>query len=164
MRIIPQSGPLHLGKGSISEFLCSAGILKIPLWGSEFYTIAGPADIIGQVLLAPGRGLTKQHRRLAEAHPIISCSIRADAEPWRAAPSADEFHPITLRWGIYSANKIAIWSAPFPQFAEEVGMWSERAVDEGARFRTIIETTAARAADWANVVRKWKRRATEVQF
>src|SRR5262249_28057175 len=156
MRNTPHSRPFNLGRGSISQRLCSAGILKIPQWGAEFYTLAGAANIVAKVFLAPGGGLSKRHRRLAEAHPIVSCTIRADVEPWRAAPSPDEFDRVTLRWAIYGASRIAIWSAPFPQFVEEVGMWSERAVEEGARFRTTIETTAARAPDWANIVRRWK--------
>jgi hypothetical protein len=131
----------------------------IPHWGAEFYTICGEAKTLAKVLLAPGDGLSRHHRRLAEAHPLVKCSVRADWEAWRPAPPPDAFHRVTLRWAIENASHIVIWSAPFPEYAEEVGNWHDKAIQEDARFVVTIETTPGRANEWISLVQRWKRRS-----
>ena len=131
----------------------------LPESGAEFYTFAGEANILATVILAPGGGLSKRHRKLAMAHPLVSFNVRGD---WQRAPSPADFDPITLRWGISNASDIAVWSAPFPQFADDFAEWRDAAA--GARFVMTIETTIERAAEWADLVRRWKRRAASVRF
>jgi hypothetical protein len=136
------------------------GIFTIPQSGCSFATIAGEANTVAQVILAPGDGLGKYHRRLAEAHPVVMCAVRGDLEP-PAAP--DAFHRTTLRWALYSADYIAIWSAPFPEFYDDVGRAGMQAVDDGRWFLVTIETTAERAPEWAAFVQRWKRKTTPVR-
>jgi hypothetical protein len=131
--------------------------INIPQCGAELYTLAGEAKPVAAVLLAPGGGLTKRHRRLAEAHDVVSCSIRADLEN---SPSPDAFDRITLRWAIYSADLIALWSAPFPQRADRLRRDYFQAVETGARFLTIIETNERCEPAWTAFIQRWKRKAT----
>jgi hypothetical protein len=135
--------------------------LLVPESGASFSTISGEARTIAQVFLAPGDGLSRRHRNLALAHPLVSFHVRGD---WQRAPSPAAFHPITLRWGLYNSDNIAVWSAPFPQFADDVGEWGIAAANAGSRFTTIIETTIEQAAAWATVVRRWRRRSAALRF
>ena len=139
------------------------GIIAIPQTGAAIYTMAGPAKTLAAILIAPGAGLSRRHRRLAEAHPLVSCSIRGDSETGRSAPAPDDFHQITLRWAIFGANRISIWSAPFPQCADDHARWGIGAANDGARFVTTIETTEERAAEWSALVDRWKRKTAIVR-
>ena len=133
----------------------------LPESGAFFATIAGEAKTIAQVLLAPGDGLSSYHRDLALEHSLVSFSVRGD---WERAPAPADFHRATLRWAINNATDIAVWSAPFPQFKDDVVLWGETAVNNGARFLLKIETTAQRAAEWAALVRRWKKPAASIRF
>lgn len=117
--------------------------------------------MLAQVFLSPGDGLSRYHRRLAEAHPLVSCAVRGDPGG-RPAPLPDHFHRTTLQWIIYSADHIAIWSAPYPQRRDDLWRWGTDAVNAGGRFSTTIETTEARAPEWAVLVERWKRKACPV--
>jgi hypothetical protein len=135
--------------------------LLIPESGASFSTIAGEAKTIAKVFLAPGDGLSRRHRNLALLHPRVIFTVRGD---WQRAPSPKDFHQVTLRWGIDNADSIAIWSAPFPAFSDAFTEWRLTAVDTGARFVSMIETTIDRAAEWAALVWRWKRRSVSIQF
>jgi hypothetical protein len=137
-----------------------SGLVRIPQSGPAFYTFAGEKSV-ATILLAPGEGLSKKWRRFAEKHEIISCAVRADFE---SAPPPEAFHQITLRWAIYSADCITIWSAPFPQFARDFRQDGFQAVENGARFLTTIETNELRAPEWAASIQRWKRKATHVRI
>jgi hypothetical protein len=139
---------------SARELLYSA---LIPQSGAELFTISGEARTLASVLLAPGDGLSDHHRRLAEAHPVVEYSVRADYGTSRPSPSPDAFHHGTLQWAIGGATHIVIWSAPYPQHADEVAMWGMRAVEDGARFVTTVETTPERSHEWMELVQRWKR-------
>ena len=135
-----------------------SGIIEIPQSGAEFYTLAGEAKTVAQIFLAPGGGLSRYHRQLAEAHPFVSCNLRGDSDVRWPAPSPEDFHQATLRWAIRGADYIAIWSATYPQCADDVGRWGVGAADEGAHFVTTIETNEDRAPEWAALIERWKRK------
>lgn len=141
-----------------------SGIIEIPQSGAEFYTLAGEAKTVAQIFLAPGAGLSRYHRELAEAHPFVSCSLRGDPEGARPAPSPEEFHQATLRWAIRGADRIAVWSATYPQCADDFGRWGVGAANAGARFITTIETTEDRAPEWVALVARWKRKSCAVEM
>lgn len=141
--------------------LHAAYALLIPQSGAFFATIAGGAKTIAQVFLAPGGGLSGKHRKFALSHPYISFNVRGD---WQRAPSPEDFSSTTLRWGIKNSNAIAIWSAKFPKFSDDVFEWGVEAINSGARFVTIIETVAERAAEWAAFVRRWKQAGASLRF
>lgn len=140
-----------------------SGIIEIPQFGAEFYTLAGEAKTLAIVLLAPGDGLSRNHHRLAEAHPLVMCSILGDPEGG-AAPLPEQFHQVTLRWALCNADKIAIWSAPFPQRGDDVARWGIDVANAGAHFVTTIQTSEERAAEWVALIERWKRKATPVQI
>lgn len=141
-----------------------SGIIEIPQSGAEFYTLAGEAKTVAQVFLAPGGGLSLYHRQLAESHPFVSCSLRGDAEAGRPAPSPEDFHQATLRWAVRGADHIAIWSATYPQCADDFGRWGVGTANDGARFITTIETTEERATEWAALAARWKRKSCTVKM
>jgi len=138
--------------------------LLVPQSGAFFGTMSGEAKTVATILLAPGGGLSSYQRGRALAHPFVSCSVRGDSETWRPAPSPDDFNRTTLLWAIDNASGIAIWSAPFPQFADDVARWGIDAANSGARFILTIETAAGRVAEWAALARRWKRRAASLRF
>jgi hypothetical protein len=138
-----------------------SGILDIPQSGARLYSLAGNAKTVASVLLAPGNGLNKQSRRLAEAHEFVGCTVCADL----GRPiSPEDFHKTTLCWAIYRADFIALWPAYFPQRADELRRDFFQAVEAGARFVTIIETDERCASAWAAFVQHWKQKATLVRF
>jgi hypothetical protein len=133
----------------------------VPQSGAFFGTMIGEAKTIATILLSPGGGLSREDRKFALAYPLVSGSVRGDLQH---APSPGDFHQATLRWMIDNASDIAVWSAPFPQFADDVAEWGIAAASNGARFTLTIETVAEKAAEWADLVRRWKRRAASVRF
>jgi hypothetical protein len=94
-----------------------------PQSGAQFRTIATDEKTVAAVFLAPGDGLSNAPRRMAEAHPFVHCSVRGDPDGVGVAALPDQFHKTTLRWMIDRADKIAIWSAPYPQRADDVREW-----------------------------------------
>jgi hypothetical protein len=116
--------------------------------------------ILGAVIVAPGAGLPKHKRQLAEAHPTVRCTIRADRTP---APEPPAFHRATVKWAIQNADRIAIWSAPFPDLAEEFLQSGIAATSAGARFRLTIECNQENAAEWIAFVERLRRKATPVR-
>jgi hypothetical protein len=132
----------------------------VPEEGARLYTITGPAKTFAKILLAPGEGLDRGMRRRAEAHPLVTCDVRGDRGISLPAPSPEEFHGVTLRWALRKAEYIAVWSAPFPQLADEYAREALAVANAGARFMTLIETTPDRAAEWLAVVKQWKRRSS----
>jgi hypothetical protein len=133
----------------------------LPESGAFFGTLAGEAKTIAQIFLALGDGLSGHNRRLALAHPCVSFNVRGD---WTRAPSPADFDRATLRWGIGNATDIAVWSAPFPQFADDVARWGIDAADGDGRFVTIIDTVPERAAEWSALVRRWKKPTASLRF
>jgi hypothetical protein len=119
----------------------------------------GEEKPLAQVLLAPGEGLSRYHRKLAAAHPVVSCIVRGDRRP-TPAPSA--FHQPTLRWAIRSADHIKVWSAPFPEACEDVKRCDKAAADAGCRFRTLIETNEEGEAEWLQLIERWRKRSTPI--
>jgi hypothetical protein len=137
-----------------------SGIIDIPQSGARLYSLVGNAKTVASILLAPGDGLNRKRRRFAETHDFIGCTVRADL----GRPiSLDAFHRTTLRWAIYSADLIQVWSAPFPQRADDLRRDSLAALDGGARFQTTIETTEQDAPDWLRFIKRWKRKATPIR-
>jgi hypothetical protein len=135
--------------------------LIVPESGAALITMAGECKTIAKVFLAPGDGLSRSHRSLALAHPQVIFTVRGD---YKRAPSPKDFHQVTLRWGIDNADSIGIWSAPYPECSDAFTEWRIAADNAGARFVTIIETTIDRAAEWAALVRRWKRRSASLRF
>ena len=113
--------------------------------------------MLALVLLAPGDGLSNAHRRMAEAHPFVECSVRSGLEDLAAHP--DQFHKSTLRWMIERADKLAIWSAPYPRRADDVREWWGIRV----HFGTLVETTEDRVAEWVAFINRWKRKTCSVE-
>jgi hypothetical protein len=137
-----------------------SGIIEIPQSGVRLYSLVGKAKTVASILLAPGDGLNRRRRRFAESHEFIGCTVRADL----GRPiSPDAFHQTTLRWALYSADLIEVWSAPFPQLADDLCRASLAAVDAGSRFLTTIETTERDAPAWLRYVERWKRKGTPVR-
>jgi hypothetical protein len=137
--------------------------LLVPASGASLNTIVGEAKTIAQVLLAPGAGLSKRHRdfALAPPHDLVSAAVRGD---WERAPSPGAFHQATLRWAVKNAVHITVWSAVYPHFADDIARCDIDAANNGARFLLRIETVAEKAAEWADIVRRWKRPAASVRF
>jgi len=95
----------------------------------------------------------------------VMCTVRGDpGSIFLPAPSPGQFDEATLRWAIRSADEIAIWSAPFPELADEYAQWSVEAADRGARCITTIETTPDRASEWRHVADAWKPRKTRIRL
>jgi hypothetical protein len=140
-----------------------SGIIEIPQFGAEFYTLVGEAKTVAQIFLASGGGLNRHHRRLAAAHPFVLCNVRGDSETGLPARLPAAFNQTTLRWAVYSADRIAIWCAPFPQRADDVGRWGVEEANAGARFITTIETAKGRAPEWVAFVERWKRKTCRVK-
>src|ERR1700733_13954309 len=107
MQSLPYEGP------SVPELMHA--LVPPPQSGAQFRTICGAAQTLAMVLLAPGAGLNRAHRRMAEAHPLVRCSVRGDPEGNGLAALPEHFHQVTLRWMIDSADRIAVWSAPYPE-------------------------------------------------
>src|SRR5271156_2552716 len=141
-----------------------SAIVPPPQSGAQLRTIVGEAKTLAAVLLAPGAGLNRYHRRMAEAHPLVQCSVRGDPEGIGLAPLPEHFDQTTLRWTIDNADHIAIWSAPYPQRCDDVWRWGIGVVNAGARFVTTIETNEDRAPEWADLVERWKRKACPVEL
>lgn len=120
--------------------------------------------MLAVVLLAPGGGLSRAQRRMAEALPRVECTLRGYPDGAESAPLPEHFHETTLRWTILSADKIAIWSAPHPQLIDDVALWNISAVNAGSRFITTIATTEERAPEWAALIERWKRKSTPVEL
>jgi hypothetical protein len=151
---LPHEGPSYLDVVN--------ALVPPPQSGAQFRTIVGEAKTLAVVFLAPGDGLNRAHRRMAEAHPLVQCSVRGDPDGIGLAALPEHFHEITLRWMIHSADNIAIWSATYPQCADDVGRWGVGAANEGAHFVTTIETNEDRAPEWAALVARWKRKSCRV--
>jgi hypothetical protein len=153
---LPHEGPSYLDVVN--------ALVPPPQSGAQFRTIVGEAKTLAVVFLAPGGGLSRYHRRLAEAHPLVQCSVRGDPDGIGLAALPEHFHEITLRWMIRQADNIVIWSAPYPQCADDVGRWGVGAANEGAHFVTTIETNEDRAPEWAALVARWKRKSCPVKM
>ena len=137
-----------------------SGIIEIPQSGARLYSLVGNEKTVASILLAPGDGLNRKRRRFAERHEFIGCTVRADLG-WPISP--DAFHQTTLRWALYSADLVQIWSAPFPQRADDLGCDILAAVEAGSRFHTTSETTERDAPDWYRFIQRWKRTGTPVR-
>jgi hypothetical protein len=146
----------------ISPAAAMLGALVIPQQGASFCTLSGEGTTVASIFLAPGRGLTESQRRCAEAHPIVSCHIRADLETGQPGLSPLAFHRATLRWAISNAARIGLWSAPFPEGTEEMRAWAIKAYGDGVRFTTVIETAPGATPEWKRLVEKYKRNAATV--
>ena len=153
---LPHEGPSYLD-------LLHA-LVPPPQSGAQFRTIVGEAKTLAVVFLAPGDGLNRAHRRMADAHPLVQCSVRGDPDGIGLAALPEHFHETTLRWMIHNADYIAIWSAPYPQRCDDVQRWGIGAANADAHFVTTIETNEDRAPEWAALVERWKRKATPVKM
>jgi hypothetical protein len=151
---VPHEGPSYLDVVN--------ALVPPPQSGAQFRTIVGEAKTLAVVFLAPGTGLNRAHRRMAEAHPLVQCSVRGDPDGIGLAALPEHFHEITLRWMIHSADNIAIWSAPCPQRSDDMWKWDTDAVNAGAHFLTTIETNEDRAPEWAALIERWKRKSCRV--
>ena len=140
--------------------LAAAAAGLIPESGASFATLSGEARTIGQVFLAPGGGLSKCQRQLAQHHSCCTVAIRADRTP---APAPAAFHRATLRWAIQNADRVMIWSAAFPNLADDVAEYGIAAVNGGARFLTTIECSSENVEDWNALVERLRRPATVVE-
>ncbi len=146
--------------------LALATELILPAAGARVVSFVGDRKTVGQVFLAPGSGLSEHDcEQVIAAHAVVNCSIRAEApHPWQEPPQPVDFHSGTLRWMFKTADYICIWSAPFPQYADEVATTGIKAIEDGAEFMVTIETTPERAAEWAELLRRWKRKKAKVAF
>ena len=156
MQTIPQDGPSFL------EVLHA--LVPPPQSGAQLRTICGHAQTLALVLLAPGSGLNRAQRRLANAHPLVRCSVRGDPEGSGLAALPEHFHQTTLRWMIDSADRIAVWSAPCPERADDVRQWDADSINAGERFLTTIETNEDRATEWVAFINRWKRKVCSVEL
>lgn len=136
------------------------GFVPPPQSGAHFHTLATDAKMLGMVLLSPGDGLSNAHRRMAEAHPYVECSVLGDVEGVGPAPLPRQFHQSTLRWMIDRADKLAIWSAPHSQRSEDVEAWWSIRV----HFGTLVETNEDRALEWVAFLNRWKRPTCSVEL
>lgn len=97
---------------------------------------------------------------MAEAHPVVQCSVHGDREGDGLAALPEHFHKSTLQWMIDRADKIAIWSAPCPQRSEDVAAWWGIRV----HFGTLIETNEDRAAEWVAFIDRRKHKTCSVEL
>jgi hypothetical protein len=137
-----------------------SALVEIPQSGSAFYTLAGTAKNVATIFLAPGEGLSKKWRRIAEEHEHVICSIRADLG---RSVSPDKFHRPTLLWALSSADEIYLWSASFSDRADEFKWDGIGSAAGGKRFQTTIETNPEDAPTWFHWVQRWKRKAALVR-
>jgi hypothetical protein len=116
------------------------------------------AKTLAEISLPPGAGLSRQQRRFAEDQTFAFCEVQGALEPWRA------FDRTTLRWAIFNASHISIWSGSCAEHKDAVARWTLAARDEVAHaFITMVSTTPERAAEWLALVDRWKRRSTTVR-
>jgi hypothetical protein len=145
--------------------LVAAAADLIPQSGATFI---GHHDevTLAHILLAPGDGLDRYNRRLAEHYPNLLASVRGDPGDSRPAPSPDAFHKTTLRWLLCGAEHIALWSAPLSDVMESnrLWVWNTTTLSKTSKWVTIIETTAEKAAEWLRVIGRWKCKATIHHF
>ena len=140
--------------------LTAAAAGLIPESGASFTTMSGGARTVGQVFLAPGGGLSKCQRQLAQQHSYCTVSTRADRHP---APAPAKFHRATLNWAIQNADRIVIWSAPFPDLYDDVMESGIAAANAGTRFQTTIEANSENVEAWRALVERLRRPATMVE-
>jgi hypothetical protein len=152
MQSVPQDGPTYLDLLRV--------LIPLPESGAQFRTFATDAKMSAVVLMAPGDGLSNAHRRMAEAHPFVECSVRGDLDGVAGATLPEHFHKTTLRWMLDRADKIAIGSAPYPQRADDVREWWKIRV----HFGTLIEINEDRAAEWLAFINRWKRKTCSVEL
>ncbi len=137
------------------------GALLFPTEDAKMATLLAHEGVktVAQIWLAPGDGLPNRLRKLAVGgHDVVRVSVRGEEYYGRPTPSPNEFHPPTLRWALKHSRQIAVWSAPYPELADDVGEWL------GSRFQMIVETVPSRAAEWREFIAQWKGPRTEVRF
>jgi hypothetical protein len=119
------------------------------------------AASFAQVILTPDDRLTANGRRFAMEHPIVCCHVRGVEYP-ALIPSG--FNQRSLRWAIQSATHIALSCAEYPKSKNDLAWWGSRAVENGARFILIIEYPVEKFIEWLDVIRRWKRPESSLQF
>jgi hypothetical protein len=150
---VPHEGPSYLDVVN--------ALVPPPQSGAQFRTIVGDSKALAVVFLAPGEGLSRAHRRMAEAHPLVQCSVRGDPDGNGLAALPEHFHEPTLRWMIRGSDQIAIWSAPYPQRYDDVARWG--VANANAHFVVTIETNEERAPEWIALVEHWKKKSCAVE-
>jgi hypothetical protein len=139
--------------------------LLLPETGARMATMGGPdTKIMAKIFVAPGGGLDQRLRQGALVHEAVFVTFRGDVYGGRPAPACAEFDATTLEWAVRKSRQVAIWTAPFPDYRDDVATWMVDTANAGSTFQTIIETVPSRAAEWAAAVDRWKDRDTEVRF
>jgi hypothetical protein len=163
-QIITKSGLQSEGRVDLTDEIL--GALLFPTSGAKMATLLAKDAVktVAQIWLAPGGGLPKQLRKLAIEHDVVRVSVRGEVYYGRPTPFPYEFHQSTLRWALKRTHQIAVWSAPFPEFADDIGEWLCDEAFFGSRFQMIIETVPLRAAEWREFIARWKGPRTEVRF
>ncbi len=144
------------------------GDLLFPTTGTKMATLLAKDAVktVAQIWLAPGDGLPKHLRRAAvKAHDVVQVMVRGEVYRFgQAAPSPCDFHPSTLKWALKHTRQLAVWTAPFPEFVDDIGTWICAEALAGSSFQTTIETVPSRAAEWQEFVTRWKGPRTQVRF
>jgi hypothetical protein len=144
------------------------GALLFPTEGAKMTTLLAKDAVktVAQIWLAPGGGLPKHLRRLAiVGHDVVQVMVRGEVYRYgQVAPSPYDFHPSTLRWALKHSRQIAVWSAPYPEFGDDIGNWICDEALAGSPCCTIVETVPARAAEWREFIARLKGPRTEVRF
>jgi hypothetical protein len=145
-----------LGRESDEE---SFGARFFPHAGSLMMTLAGTT--VAQVLIAPGTGLCRRMRRIAERHRShVTVIVRGKIYYGPPAPHVADFHVSTLRWALGQSHSIAVWSSLYPDDDSALREW----MAASSAFQTLIETTPSRAAEWGQAVALWKKPNAAVRF
>jgi hypothetical protein len=109
---------------------------------------------LAQVILSADDKLTANSRRFAMDHQVVRCHVLGGGQP---APTPNDFNPRALQWVIQSATHIALSRAGYPKSKKDVAGWGMRAVENGARFISIIEYPVEKFSEWLDVIRRSKR-------
>ena len=165
MQIIAKSGLQSESHVEVNDEIL--GALLFPTEGAKMATLLAEDAVktVAQVYLAPGGGLQKHLRKIAVgAHDHVHVAVRGDVYYGRPAPSPGDFHASTLKWALKHSRQVAVWSAPYPEFKDEIGTWMCDEALAGSSFQTIVETVPARAAEWREFILRWKGSRMEVRF
>jgi hypothetical protein len=91
------TGLSHKSNANVHPLILASVLL--PTSGARMHTVVEPAKTVAQIFVAPGSGLSKRLRRLAETYDHVHAVVRAESYLDRPVPSSHDFHSQTLGVG-----------------------------------------------------------------
>ena len=130
------------------ELLPREGALAFSLF------IKGQSGRVETVYLAPGSGISRRSRRIAESGSWIFLIVRGEGE-LGSSPSPDAFDDVTLKWMARVARSVVIWSAAGIERADEVARQSALQRSAGCRRFLTVEAPPLRVPEWRAFLSRW---------